>query len=222
MVRSQGTLARFQTLNCRQQSETMLMKWQPSARTIHLCVDMQILFSKEGLWPTAWMDRTLPTITEIAAVYAGQTVFTRFIPPRVPEEMVGSWRGYYERWREVTRAKLDPHLLELMPPLAALCPPAAVIDKPVYSPFYGWRLPALLRERRADLVVITGAETDVCVLATVLGAIDYGFPVLLVEDAVCSSSDTGHDALLTLFRERFSEQIDLACAEEVLANQPSS
>ena len=43
--------------------------------------------------------------------------------------------------------------------------------------------------------MITGAETDVCVLATVLGAVDYGYRVVLVTDAVCSHSDTGHDAL---------------------------
>jgi nicotinamidase-related amidase len=102
-----------------------------------------------------------------------------------------------------------------MPPLAALCPPAQVIDKPVYSPFF-CRQPALLSDRYADLLVVTGAETDVCVLATILGAVDHGFPVLMVKDAVCSSSDAGHDALLTLFEQRFSEQIDLATAEEVL------
>jgi nicotinamidase-related amidase len=45
--------------------------------------------------------------------------------------------------------------------------------------------------------VITGAETDVCVLSTVLNAVDLGFRVVIVEDALCSSSDVGHDALMT-------------------------
>src|SRR6476620_5194029 len=148
------------------------MKWKLTPRSVHLCVDMQVLFSKEGPWPTPWMDRTLPVIAEIAERHAAQTIFTRFMPPQVPEEMTGAWRSYYERWREVTRSRLDKRLLELMPPLSVLCPPALVIDKPIYSPCFGWRLPALLREREADLLVVTGAETDVCVLATVLGAVD--------------------------------------------------
>ncbi|MHC2279292.1 hypothetical protein ACVME8_005935 [Bradyrhizobium diazoefficiens] len=38
------------------------------------------------------------------------------------------------------------------------------------------------------------AETDVCVLSTVLSAVDLGFRVVIVEDALCSSSDVGHDA----------------------------
>ncbi|MGY4466887.1 nicotinamidase-related amidase [Bradyrhizobium sp. LB9.1b] len=42
--------------------------------------------------------------------------------------------------------------------------------------------------------MITGAETDVCVLSTVLGAVDLGFRVVIVKDALCSSSDVGHDA----------------------------
>jgi nicotinamidase-related amidase len=185
-------------------------------RTVHLCVDMQRLFSAEGLWATPWLEPTLPAVVEISRRHAARTVFTRFIPPTRPEEMPGQWRRYYHRWSEVTRERLDPRLLDLVPPLDALVPPATVVDKPVYSPFHGWRLPALLRERGADALVVTGAETDVCVLATVLGAIDHGYRVILVTDAVCSSLDAGHEALLTIYRERFSEQIAVATTEEVL------
>src|ERR1700753_1111964 len=67
---------------------------------------------------------------------------------------------------------------------------------------------ASARARRRELVV-TGSETDVCVLATVLGAVDAGYRVILVRDAGCSSSDEGHDALLALFGRRFSEQIEV-------------
>lgn len=165
-------------------------------------------------------DRTLPVITEIAQRHAAQTVFTRFIPPAKPEDMPGVWRRYYERWRDVTRERLDPRLLELVPPLGELAPPALIVDKPVYSPFMGWRLPALLRERDVDALIVTGAETDVCVLATVLGAVDHGYRVILVTDAVCSSSDAGHEALLTIYHERFSEQIAVATAAEILSSWP--
>ena len=61
----------------------------------------------------------------------------------------------------------------------------------------------LLRRRQTDALVISGAETDVCVLAAVLGAVDFGYRVVLATDALCSSSDATHDALLTLYREVF-------------------
>jgi nicotinamidase-related amidase len=52
-------------------------------------------------------------------------------------------------------------------------------------------------------LVITGSETDVCVLATALDAVDRGSRVIPVENTLRSSSDPGHDALMTLYRTRF-------------------
>ena len=74
-----------------------------------------------------------------------------------------------------------------------------------------------LRRRGVDTLVITGAETDVCVLAAVLGAVDRGYRVVLPTDALCSSSDRTHDALLTLYRERYGMQVETATTEMVLA-----
>jgi hypothetical protein len=42
---------------------------------------------------------------------------------------------YYTRWRIATHEQLDPALLELLPPLAKLCPPATTINTTRYSPF---------------------------------------------------------------------------------------
>jgi nicotinamidase-related amidase len=186
-------------------------------RSLHICVDMQRMFTEEGPWPTPWVHRILPVVSEIAGRHPQQTIFTRFIPPEHPEQMPGAWQDYYRRWINVTRSVLDPRMLELVPPLAALTPPGIVVDKAVYSPFANPALPRLLADRQPDAVVITGAETDVCVHATVLGAVDRGFRVVVVADAVCSSSDTGHDAMLTIYRNRFSEQIELRTAAEVLS-----
>ena len=186
-------------------------------RTVHLCIDMQRIFSSEGPWATPWMERVLPVVAEIAGRFPARTVFTRFITPQCPEDMPGTWRRYYEKWRDTTRERLDPQLLELLPPLAKLVPPATVIDKTRYSGFAEPRLLNHLRQRQADGVIVTGSETDVCVLATVLGAVDLGFPVTLVTDAVCSSSDEGHDCMLQVYHRRYSEQIATTEAETILS-----
>lgn len=189
-------------------------------RTLHLCVDMQRLFSAEGVWPTPWMERVLPRVTALAGRFPERTLFTRFIPPERPEDMPGQWQAYYRRWIQATRQRLDPALLELMPPLNALAPPATVLDKPVYSAFAGRRLQALLTERQADALIVSGGETDVCVLATVLGAIDRGWRVILATDALCSSSDEGHDALQRFFHSRLGQQIETAEVEQILSAWP--
>jgi nicotinamidase-related amidase len=104
-----------------------------------------------------------------------------------------------------------------MPDLAKLAPPATVIDKTRYSAFFEPFLLQHLRARQADGLVVTGSETDVCVLATIMGAVDHGYRVILVRDGVCSSSDQGHDALLELYQRRFSTQIETVDVETVLS-----
>ena len=192
-----------------------------SPATLHLCIDMQRLFSTEGPWPNPWMERVLPVVAEVAERVPERTVFTRFIPPFRPEDMPGTWRGYYERWRMATREHLDPRLLDLMPPLQRLVPPAVILDKPVYSAFAGHRLRDLVSERGIDTLLITGSETDMCVLATVLGAVDLGLRVVIVADGVCSSSDEGHETLLTLYSKRFRHQIETIDSEILFAQWPA-
>ena len=160
-------------------------------RVVHLCVDMQRIFSAEGPWPTPWMDRVLPVAAALANRHPERTVFTRFIPPARPDQMPGMWQRYYARWRVATRERLDLRLVELMPPLAVLCPPATVIDKTRYSAFAEPRLIEHLRQRETDALIVSGSETIVCVLATVLDAVDIGYRVIVVRDAVGSSSDQG-------------------------------
>lgn len=96
-------------------------------------------------------------------------MFTRFITPERPQDMPGTWQRYYERWRNTTRQVMDAKLLELVRSLARFVPPATVVDTTRYSAFSEAGLIAHLRERRADGLIITGSETDVCVLATALG-----------------------------------------------------
>jgi nicotinamidase-related amidase len=185
-------------------------------RSVHLCVDMQRLFSGEGPWPTPWMDKVLPVVGSLAARHPERTIFTRFIPPERPEHMPGTWRRYYNRWRAATHEVLPLKLLELMPQLAALCPPATVVDKTRYSAFADGSLVAHLQQREVDTVIVTGSETDVCVLATVLDAVAIGYRVIVVRDAICSSSDEGHEMLMQLYHTRYTEQIETADAETVL------
>jgi nicotinamidase-related amidase len=189
----------------------------PGDGAVHLCVDMQRIFSCEGVWPTPWMERVLPVVTAIARHARQRTIFTRFITPFFAHEMPGVWREYYEKWDDATRRKIAPDMLELMPDLQQFTPPADVLDKTRYSAFADTELYAMLRRRRADTLVITGSETDVCVLSTVLDAVDHGFRVILVRDAVCSSSDEGHDALLHMYQRRYAVQIEVVEAKALLA-----
>jgi nicotinamidase-related amidase len=192
-----------------------VVRFEPIADAVHLVIDMQSIFARGGIWETPWMERVLPTIVGITARYTARTVFTRFITPLHADDRPGRWRRYFGKWQCATRAVLPSSQLELVPALRQFVPPARVIDKPAYSAFTGSPLASLLSDKGINTLVITGSETDVCVLATVLHAVDLGFRVVIVEDALCSSSDAGHDALMTLYRNRFAEQIELINSEEL-------
>lgn len=153
-----------------------------------------------------------------AEPHASSTVFTRFIPASRPGEGSGTWRRYYQRWPEMTLEHLGPDKVDLVPELAWLVPPAQIVDKHVYSPWMDNSLHARLQDRGVDTLAVTGGESDVCVLATVLGAIDHGYRTVVVADAICSSADDTHDASLRLYRDRYGQQVEIVMTARVLAN----
>ena len=186
-------------------------------RAVHLAIDMQRLFGEpDSPWCVPWFARVLPQVAALAQRHPDRTVFSRFIPPRQPEEMPGAWQDYFRHWRAMTRQNLDERLLELAPPLQALVPPAHLCDKAVYSAFGNPKLVPWLKLHGVDTLVVSGGETDVCVLATVMSAIDLGYRIVLATDALCSASDRTHDALMLLYRERFSHQLAMATTEQIL------
>jgi nicotinamidase-related amidase len=189
--------------------------------TAHLCVDMQNVFLERTDWHVPWMKVILPAVVELCSRAPRQTVFTRFRPPAEPRSMPGAWQRYYRRWPQFTVDAMASGLLDLVPPLRALCPPATTVDKATYSAFGSRRLVRWLQTRRTECLIITGVETDVCVLASILSAIDRGYRVIVPLDAVCSSTDEGHDSLVEQYRRRFGQQLETTSVETILRQWPA-
>lgn len=183
---------------------------------IHLCVDMQRMFAEDTDWKTPWMDRVLPQVTRLVAACPERTIFTRFVPARRAGEGRGTWKRYYEAWPQMTVEELGKDRVELLPDLARFATAANVVDKDVYSPWMSDALETLLRERGADTLIVSGGETDVCVLGTVLGAVDRGYRVIVATDALCSSSDEMHDASLAVYHQRYGQQVETVTTDMIL------
>lgn len=185
---------------------------------VHLCVDMQRMFSEGTPWATPWIRRVLPQILQLCEHALERTCFTRFIPLRTPGEGEGAWRRYYERWPDMTLDRIDGELVALLPELELFRPPATVYDKRTFSPWHDGGLHQRLQGDRVDTIIVSGGETDVCVLATVLGAIDHGYRVIVAVDALCSSVNDTHDATLEIYNDRFGQQLESALVEEIRAS----
>jgi len=192
------------------------LRFGPLKHAVHICVDMQRLFAEATDWKTPWLDRVLPRVRHIVERHAEKTIFTRFIPAVRPDDGFGTWRRYYRVWQSMTLERLGADMADLVPHLASFVPPAEIVDKRIYSPWIETDLRERLRRRDADTLVITGCETEVCVLATVLGAVDLGYRVVVATDALCSSSDETHDALLAVYRRRFGQQIEAVPTHTIL------
>jgi len=186
------------------------------SRSVHLCVDMQRVFAEDTPWHTPWFRRVLPRVIDLCEAWGERTIFTRFMPPHEPDQRPGLWKRYFARWQELTLNQANPALFDLVPELARFVPPAEVIDKPAYSAFHDTSVCALLEKKGADTLIISGTETDVCVLGTALDAVDFGYRVIIAEDAICSSADTTHEAILTFFRDRLSEQVEVSCIADLI------
>jgi len=183
---------------------------------LHLCVDMQRMFEERTDWHVPWMEAISGRVLMLVEMEPARTVFTCFIPPPSIDQAAGAWREYYARWPDMTLEALQRESLDIVPQLACHVPPARVFRKRVYSPWTTGELHRVLCNEQVETLIVSGAETDVCVLATVLGAIDLGYRVVVVADAVCSGDDRTHDAALNIFANRFSAQLRICTLEELL------
>jgi len=121
---------------------------------------------------------------------------------------VGRWQSYFQLWKIATLQALGGEQFDLVPEFARYVPPVAISTRAPASllPLAAGQSPGRetgwhrRRLRGADrrLRAVDGAECG-----------QSRLPVVIVEDALSSSSDAGRDAPMTMYRLRFTEQINL-------------
>jgi nicotinamidase-related amidase len=173
-------------------------------------IDVQRVFRDDGSpWCTAGFAEMVANIRRLVPLFDGRVVFTRFVPPETPD---GSWLEYYRRWSFAQTSEAEG-LWELVEPWQA----EASIDCPTFSK-WGAALKAATGGSRH--VVLCGASTDCCVLATAFAAMDDGAEVRVVSDA-CTSDHALHEQALSVLARR-APQLVLSSTEEEIrrANGP--
>jgi maleamate amidohydrolase len=86
------------------------------------------------------------------------------------------------------------------------------------SAFFGTGLASLLASLRVDTVIVCGATTSGCVRATVVDALQSGYPVLVPRECVGDRADGPAQASLFDIQAKYGDVLSLAETLEYLAN----
>ncbi|MDG3576346.1 cysteine hydrolase [Rhizobium sp. YJ-22] len=186
---------------------------------MHVVIDMQRLFAEDTVWHTPSLHDILPNVLRLCAAFEARTLFAKFMLPETPDHAPGRWQAYYRRWSMLTGSAVDPACQDLVAPLAALAAPEVQVEKFTYSVFKAPGFAERLRADGIERLVFSGVETDVCVLASVFDAVDAGFHVVVVSDAVGSSDPAAHRATLDHILARLPEQIDILSTADIVAGR---
>lgn len=186
-------------------------------RALHLCIDMQRVFLEPGPWYAEAGLEIIPAIRRLLDHAPRNARFTRFITAERPEAAPGSWQRYYRRWHEVTRAELGREALGLHPELAPYGGGGQVFDKTTHDAFDDAAFARHIASEGPSALILSGVETDVCVLATAMSAVDLGYRTVIATDAVTSSVAESHRACLDHVYPRYDQQIELARVDDILA-----
>ena len=185
--------------------------------TVHVAVDMQRLFAEDTGWLVPSFAQILPNVRRLASHRPGRTLYPCFITPPTTSAARGVWQSYYRRWPQMTDGRLSADLHDVVAGLADLAPASARFEKEGFSAYSGPGFASAQEQLGARTIIVSGVETDICVLGTVLDAVDRGLRVVIAIDAVTSSALPAHRATLDLIFPRHEPMIALATTEAIIA-----
>ena len=166
------------------------------ASTALLVVDMQRGFVDPGQAMEVPPAReSVPRIRALVDLFRAKgrpVVFTEFVYSDAAPLLIGALHPEHRRMvpgaprgfgHPSSSCHEDDPSVATVPALAPQ-PDELVVRKRWYDAFAGTPLDGVLRARGVDTLVVTGTMTDICVLATVVGAFNREYRITVVEDAV--------------------------------------
>jgi ureidoacrylate peracid hydrolase len=195
-----------------------LLRLEPGATAL-LVVDMQRGFLDPGAAMEVPPARTIvPTVAGLIAAFRRQhlpVVFSQFVySPAVPL-LVGDLHPEHRPatpgapvgfGRPSSACLLGDSSVDVVPALAP-APGEPTIRKHWYDAFAGTPLDGALRARGVRALVVTGTMTDICVLATVIGAFNREYRVTVVEDGVATLWPEIQQATVDIIRRAYGRVV---------------
>ena len=182
-----------------------------------LVIDMQNDFAREGapLECRAARD-TIPAIRVLLAAFRKQgrpIIFTRYVADamyrplgerlpwiRLLDPPVNACvPGFQRHYPDIGGSREATGVIDELQPRAG----EIVVDKIYYSAFHRTDLDRRLVAAGADSLVIVGTVAEMCVEDTARHAVHFGYPTVVVSDAVSSNHVPSHQAALDAFARNY-------------------
>jgi ureidoacrylate peracid hydrolase len=203
------------------------------ASTALLVIDMQRGFIEPGepmeVPPAREAIPRVRTLVELFRAKNRPVVFTEFVYSEQAPLLVGALHPEHRRAEPGTPRGFghpssschedDPSVATV----AALAPrpDELVIRKRWYDAFAGTPLDGALRARGVDTLVVTGTMTDICVLATVVGAFNREYRVTVVEDAVATLWPEIQHASLDIIGRAYGRVVSMKEVADLVGTWPT-
>ncbi|HWL28467.1 MAG TPA: isochorismatase family protein [Burkholderiaceae bacterium] len=91
-----------------------------------------------------------------------------------------------------------------------------ILHKTQASAFFGTALAGILASAGCDMLIVAGCTTSGCVRASVVDAMQYGFPPFVVRDCVTDRSIPQHESNLIDMSSKYAEVVDIRAMLDIL------
>ncbi|SHI17827.1 isochorismatase family protein [Pollutimonas bauzanensis] len=186
----------------------------PGVKPALLVIDFQRGFTEAGVSPLASDCSAAIASTNrlIAALReTGPVIFT-VVGYSANYADIGCWMQKCQSLSTLVRGTAA---CELDPRLDFDAQRDLILHKTQASAFFGTALPGILAAAHCDMLVVAGCTTSGCVRASVVDAMQYGFPPFVVRDCVTDRSAAQHESNLIDMSSKYAEvvAIDAMLAE---------
>lgn len=175
-------------------------------RPVVIVVDFTYGFT-DPVYPTG-SDMTAAVVATARVLHAARVVDVPVVFTTIaydPAEVETS--TWLKKSTGMAALALGSRLVEVDARLGAR-PDEHVVVKTGASAFFGTALAAHLAALRADTLVVTGATTSGCVRASVVDAVQHGYPTLVPRDCVADRAAGPHDASLFDIDQKYGDVVD--------------
>ena len=158
-----------------------------------LVIDMQKAYEGEK-WHVPGMAKAAANIRRLLRVFP-DALFTKHVTPQHP---VGTWARYKAAWADMDADPANGEIIDALSPFTG-----RVEEKTTYSALGSPAIRAIAAQY--DRLIITGVETEFCVAATLLHAVDMGIDVVYVADACAGELVSLEEAIGEIVRRMPSQ-----------------